>query len=1460
MIALFSTADTELLAARQAGFRVANPSRVEPGDLDRLLDGVQVVVVRLLGGVAAWEDGLAALRARGVPLVALGGEAAPDAGLMAHSTVPAGLATQALAYLAEGGVRNLRALHAFLSDTILLTGEAFPPPEPMPAYGVHERPAPGAGPGRPVVAVVYYRAHELAGNTAFVDALCDAVEDAGAAPLPVFCASLRDPDDGLVDLLRAADAIVVTVLAAGGVAGAASGASAGGDDEAWDAGALAALDVPLIQGLCLTTSRAVWAESTAALSPMDAATQVAVPEFDGRLISVPFSFKEPGPDGVPVYRADPERAARVAGIAAAHARLRHTPPEQRRLAIMLSSYPTKHARVGNAVGLDTPASAVRLLAALRDAGYTVADHPEDGDTLIHTLIAAGGHDVEWLTEEQLAAADVRVPASAYGRWFGELPEALRERVRAHWGDPPGELYVDDQGGEPAIVVAALRYGNVVLMIQPPRGFGENPVAIYHDPDLPPSHHYLAAYRWLEREFGAHAVVHLGKHGTLEWLPGKGLGLAADSAPDAALGNLPLVYPFIVNDPGEGTQAKRRGHAAVVDHLVPPMARADTYGDLAKLEQALDEYAQVADLDPDKLPAVREQIWDLVRTAELHHDLSVDAPPDAAEFDDFVLHIDGYLCEIKDVQIRDGLHILGQIPEGEPRVNLLLAILRASQIWGGRTGAVPGLRAALSTAYALDEQTLLTEPGAPATIPAELVRVAGGAHTPDPPPEGHLRTPPSPPAPTEGEARTPLSSSAPTENPPEVAEEGSASRAPGTPPEGEARTPSPAPSGNPPVVAGRASAAASPGAPAAISAKLAEAEAGGEEGPAPVEPPPVVAGGGSGSGVPAGPPLSGDRGPGTAEIPPELTRAADGGSASRASGAAAGGAPAGGGERAPGGAAQRGGAEGDARDGGEAALASIPAELARAEAGGGESHAPAAPAEDPRRGDGGDGGDGENPRTPLPARTASDAVDLVEAVARRLVAGMEERGWAAGAVDGVCAEVLGRDVPDVVRVLEFAAAEVVPRLDGTGREIGAIVHALGGGFVPPGPSGSPTRGLVNVLPTGRNFYSVDPKAIPSRNSWDTGRALADSLLARHLADTGAYPASVGLTVWGTAAMRTQGDDIAEALALLGCRPVWDDASRRVTGFAIVPAAELARPRVDVTLRISGFFRDAFPHVITLLDDAVRAVADLDEAPEYNYVRAHALADHDGHGDWRRATTRIFGSAPGAYGAGLLPLIDARNWRDDADLARVYEVWGGYAYGRGLDGRDARADMRASFARISVAVKNQDTREHDIVDSDDYFQYHGGMIAMVRTLTGAAPAAYVGDSAVPDAVRTRTLGEETRRVFRARVVNPRWIAAMRRHGYKGAFELAATVDYLFGYDATAGVVDDWMYEKLAEAYVFDPETRDFVARSNPWALRGMTERLLEAADRGLWARPDPATLDRLRDTYLSLEGDLEGADPD
>ena len=1207
-VALLSTSDTDLLQARAAAqasgvsYLWGNPTRIADADLAALLGRADIVVFRFLGSVQSLPASFEAVRASGLPLVVLGGEQLPDAALMGLSSVPVGVAAQAHTYLAQGGAENLAQLHPFLCDTILLTGDVFEPPVEQPLWGT----LPRAEVSGPRIGVLYYRAQQAAGNTAYVEALADAIDAAGGRGVPIHVTSLRDAPDDLLEHLRDYDALITTVLAAGGTRPAT--ASAGGDDDAWDVQALAALDVPILQGLCLTQPRAAWAASDDGMSPLDVATQVAVPEFDGRIITVAFSFKETDADGLPHYDPDLERCQRLARLAVNHARLRHIPPAERRLAIVLSAYPSKHSRIGNAVGLDTPVSIIRLLRRLRDAGYDLGEpgeipgtgvlEPVDGEApdttagnaLIHALIAAGGQDEDWLTQEQLTGQPVRIPAATYRGWLGELPDDLVSAVTEHWGEAPGSVFVDQRGADPdgEIVAASLRAGNVVILVQPPRGFGENPIAIYHDPDLPPTHHYLAVYGWLAREFGAHAVVHMGKHGNMEWLPGKTLALSASCGPDATIGSLPLVYPFLVNDPGEGSQAKRRAHATIVDHLVPPMARAESYGDIARLEQLLDEYGNVAVMDPAKAPALRGEIWSLITAAQMHHDLGLSDRPDDDAFDEFVMHVDGWLCEVKDVQIRDGLHTLGEAPTGEALTNLVLSVLRANQVFAGAVGAVPGLRVALG----------LTDPDADRT-----------------------------------------------------------------------------------------------------------------------------------------------------------------------------------------------------------------------------------------------------------------ATDRAEAQARALVEAVAETGWDAALVPAVVAGVLGSPHDGVAASLTFACDEVVPRLRATTDELDAVLHALDGGYVPAGPSGSPLRGLINVLPTGRNFYSVDPKAIPSRLAWETGRAMADSLLARHLADTGDYPRSVGLSIWGTSAMRTSGDDIAEVLALLGVLPTWDEMSRRIVGLEAIPLAELGRPRIDVTVRISGFFRDAFPHVIAMLDDAVTLVAGLDEPDADNFVRAHVARDLADHGDERRARTRIFGSKPGSYGAGILPLIEAGNWRDDADLAEVYATWGGFAYGRGLGGVPARGDMERNYARIEVAAKNIDTREHDIADSDDYFQYHGGMIATVRALTGRAPRAYVGDSTTPDAVRTRTLTEETARVFRARVVNPRWIAAMRRHGYKGAFELAATVDYRFGFDATAGVVPDWMYEQLAQTYVLDDQNQEFLRHANPWALHGMIERLHEASDRGLWAEPDPALLAQLQQVYLDVEGDLE-----
>ncbi|HEX3874848.1 MAG TPA: cobaltochelatase subunit CobN, partial [Solirubrobacteraceae bacterium] len=1276
--------------------RCANPQGTRDLDpfLDEILDGARIVVIRVLGGRRGWQGGVDRLAERcrqsGTALIALGGESTPDAEMTALSSVPSGAVAAVGEYLQSGDVDNVEQMLRFLADTFLMEGFGFAPPAAAPELGVY---VPGRGdvtlddalagrdPTRPVVGIAFYRSHRLTGNTDFVDGLCAAIVRAGGHPVAVWSYTLRRTHaDGRVAALELLDgridALITTMLATGGSNRADAETDVpfedGGSDEqmGWDSTALDRLGVPVIQALCVTMSRDRWEAGNEGLLPVDAATQVAIPEFDGRIIGGPISFKERVLDGSPVgaavprYVADAERCDRLAKLVLRHARLRT--PAGRRVAIVLTAFPTKHARIGMAVGLDTPASAIGLLHALRADGVDVRDIPPDGDALIHALIAAGGHDPEFLTDDLLARARLRIPAAAYLDWYATLPAQLTDSISERWGPPPGDRYLDaspraSAGGD--LIVAGLELGDVVVMIQPPRGYGDDQVGIYHDPELPPAHHYMAAYRWLDHHWRADAIVHLGKHGTLEWLPGKMLALSESCAPDAAVGSMPLVYPFVVNDPGEGAQAKRRAHAVVIDHLVPPMMRAESYDELADLEALMDEYARLEVLDPSKLPGLGARIWAAIEQANLQDDLGIDGQP--ADAGALVEHLDGYLCEVKDVQIKDGLHVLGVVPDGAHLRGLVAAIGRHG------SGRVPGLRRAVGAAFGLDEPALVAAPGA---------RVD-------------------------------------------------------------------------PTFAG----------PSDVRAGSGDPAAGGRRDPA------------------GGPPD------------------------------------------------------------------------------------PAGGPRDPARGDRAPAGVSELiARFPGTAHRGSDLIDRLEDAQHALLAGLADHDWDPAVAAGLCRSVLGRDDPGVVSALRFAAGQIVPRLRQTTDEITNLLGALRGRHVPAGPSGSPTRGRLDVLPTGRNFYSVDPRALPSELSYATGVRLADAVVDRYVADTGAPPEMVGLVAWATAAMRTQGDDAAEVLALLGVRPTWDPSSRRVTGLELISLDDLGRPRIDVTLRISGFFRDAFPHLIGLLDDAVCLVAGLDEPDDRNFVAKHArreaarlAGELDRAGAWRRSTTRIFGSRPGTYGAGLSQLLETRDWREDTDLAAVYEAWGGFAYGRRLDGRAAGPAMRACFEQIDVAVKNVDSSEHDHLDSDDYYQYHGGMVATIRALRGRDPAAYLGQSADPETVRVRTLADETRRIFRARVANPRWIGSMLRHGFKGAAELAATVDYLFGYDAMTDVVSDWMYEQVADKYLLDQTIAAFMDQANPWAARAIAEKLLEAADRGLWSAPEDQTLAAIRDRYLALEDQLEGA---
>ena len=1292
MIVLLSTSDTDIMTLERAKAALpdglADPGAVNPfalmqedGAFDEfardVLPNAGIVLARLLGGDKAMGEHFRTLESEckrlGVPLVACSGEPVRDAVFERRSTTPPIVAQTAFEYLNHGGVANLANLLRFLSDEALGSEYGYEPPAPLPQDGIYRAGRLDAVPldeyrrlycdaDKPTAALLFYRAHWVSQNLEFVDAMVDALERHGCNALPVFCSSLRE-DNGAIfrkylmhgngangggvhvngnshgansgNATAAVDVVICTQSFAMSHHRGVVSAQAGGETDAnWDIRALQQLDVPILQAIVATEPRALWEEREIGLSPMDIAMNVALPELDGRIITVPVSFKErvndvmDGKDGMTGgetrrYVPDLAQTEAVCSLAARYARMARTPASERKIALVLSNYPTKASRLGNAVGLDTPASAINLLRAMQNAGYTVEDIPAHGDELMQRLIDRCTYDADILTPEQMRNAEGRVSANEYAAQFAALPQDVQADVREDWGEPPGSVYVDDDH----LFMAGLRLGNVFVGIQPPRGFGENPIAIYHSPDIAPTHHYIAFYRWLRDGFGADAVVHLGKHGTLEWMPGKGVGLSRSCIPEVCLPDLPHFYPFIINNPGEGTQAKRRSHAVIIDHLVPAMTTADSYGDITRCEQLMDEYARAQGMDPQKLPMLRQQIWEVVQKARLNEDLNVHEIPD--DFDDFILHIDGYICELKDAQIRDGLHTLGEAPQAEMLIGLLLALTRLNN------GDIPGLRHAIGDALGIDYAAMMRDRSA---------AVVGSQFS---------------------------------------------------------------------VFRDK---------------------------------------------------LSAMNGQGRADN--------------------------------------------------------------------------------------------------YEIRSAGDVVEGLEALAHAMYERLRDSGFDSAGVERIAADMLA-DTGDVPRVLRYVCDSIYPALTQTTDEIDALLRGFDGRFISPGPAGAPTRGMAGVLPTGRNFYSMDPRSLPSETSWQIGRELADSLVERYLNDEGEYPESVGISVWGTSAMRTHGDDIAQILALIGVRPTWQEESRRVSGLEVIPLEELGRPRIDVTVRISGFFRDAFQNLIVMMDDAFHKVANLDEPTGRNFILKHyaaELAEKRASGisvetAASESLYRIFGSKPGSYGAGILQAIDDGSWQSDEDLAAVYTAWGSYAYGRRQHGVSAAPEFRRRFVAIDVATKNQDNREHDIFDSDDYMQFHGGMIATVRALAGDNPRHFFGDSSDPSLPRTRDLKEEAQRVFRSRVVNPKWMDSMKRHGYKGAFELAATVDYIFGYDATSQIIDDWMYQEVTERYALDADMQQFFEQSNPWALRSIAERLMEAADRGMWQNAPEETLNELRRVYLQTEALLE-----
>ncbi|MEW6339721.1 MAG: cobaltochelatase subunit CobN [Pseudomonadota bacterium] len=1240
-IVVLSSADTTLSLLASVvprlgpGFpsvRLANVTYLrQPASVDFYVDDVlqhaRVVVVDHLGGEAYWPYGIeqvVAFAGRKQQMLAMfSGDLQEDPNLLARSTADAALCHQLWRYLREGGAQNAEAFLRCIAYRALGWGQEPAAPRVLPAatlyHPEHHTPTIDDWQARwradaPVVAILFYKAHLQAANTAVFDALIEALEAQGMNPLPIALTSLKDAMSREVLQQLCAQHDVTLVLNTTAFAATAI------DDP--DPLALAG-DAPVLQVILSGGNREDWVKDNQGLNSRDIAMHIALPEVDGRIITRAISFKGlayrcPHTEvDVVRYQPDHERIAFLAALSHRWCRLRTLDNADKKLALILANYPMSEGRIGNGVGLDTPASVVGILEMLAAQGYRLPELPANGDALLRKLTEGVTNDP---VVRDLRPALQSFALDDYLMHFARLPAEARDALVARWG-PPEQDPTLRRG---RFMIAGWRCGHVFVGIQPSRSREQGDYASYHDAELVPPHAYLAFYFWLRHQFGVDALVHVGKHGNLEWLPGKSVALSDACWPDLILGPLPHLYPFIVNDPGEGSQAKRRAQAVIIDHLMPPLTRAESYGPLQDLERQVDEYCEALMVDPRRSKLLRRTILATIVEHRLHEELSLSEPNGQDAEDALLTRVDAWLCELKEAQIRDGLHTFGRSPEGMQRRDTLLALGRFP-VGDGR-----GSKAGLVDALARDLQM---------------------AHLFDP-----------------------------------------------------------------------------------LSADWAAVWDG---------PRPAV-----------------------------LQQVSD-----------------------------------------------------------------------------------------APWRHNGDTRERLELLASALLTPM-----CGGPDAGVTLPAAGT-LPQTGLVLERLRNDVLPRLDACGaEEMRHLRRGLEGRFVPAGPSGSPSRGRPDVLPTGRNFYSVDTRAIPTQAAWALGLKSAQHLIERHLQEHGDYPRAIGLSVWGTATMRTGGDDIAQAMALIGVRPKWAPGSHRVTDFEIMPMEAFDRPRIDVTLRVSGFFRDAFANVMHLFDAAVQAVAELDEPENLNPIRARVLRERDAliargmdaAEARKRAGWRVFSARPGAYGAGLQEIIDTQQWQTDADLANAYQAWGGYAYTQKSAGEEARHAFGARLAAMDVVLQNQDNREHDLLDSNDYYQFQGGMAAAVRHLAGNQPAVYHADHSNPDAPRVRTLHEEIARVIRSRVVNPKWLDGVKRHGYKGAAEIAATVDYLYGYDATARVIADHQYALVTDAYLNDADTREFLQQHNPHALHSICERLLEAMQRGLWQAPGDYRR-QVEQHLLATEQAIEGTRP-
>jgi len=1066
---------------------------------------------------------------------------------------------------------------------------------------------------KPVVGLILHQTHIMNNNTRHIDAVIRELRSMDVIALPMFTRMANDEDDKrgvrhameryfmhdgkrLPDVLMVMTGFSMTHMSWPG----------NGQTEQTES-LFAGWDIPALQVMATRLTLEDYRKKPQGMDSMSLNTNIFQPELDGQIITVPCAATQVLSDegaSRKVFEPMQDRVRRVCEMAVSWAKLRRTPNSEKKIAILFHTMPGDD-RIGCGEGLDTFESVHRMVQRLKKQGVRTDYDFESGQDIADRITSGLTNDLTWLSPETAVdRAAATVDAEVLKKWFSSLSPKVQAELENIWGMAPGEIMM----AEGKMLIPGLRNGNVFIGLQPARAFGERAMELYHSTDSTPPYSYIAYYRWLKECFGADAVYHIGTHGSLEWLPGKEVGLSGDCYPDLILESMPNLYAYHMGITGEGIQAKRRSHAVILDHMPPSLDEAETYEGLAVIDEALKEYHQAKQTRPAQLPQLGRRIFDLAAQANLTQDLGLTEEDFSENPETTVENIHIWLGEVKNSVVKDGLHIFGEVPKGKLYDNLLRMLVRV------RNGNIPALNDSILAAKGYD---------------AELVK--------------------------------------------------------------------------------------------------------------------------------------------------------------------------------------------------------------------------------------------DNPTMDFDGISGLSLYDEATAIARRIVSVLAEKDYDSSYIQqAIDDELFTASTADLRRVLEFMCNVVKDKMDHITDEMDNLIAGTDGRFVPPSMGGNPTRGNVSILPTGRNFYATDPSQIPSRVAWEIGGKLAKQMLAQFEEEQGGYPESVAMVVWAGNTLKTCGEDFAECLHLMGVRPVYLGQTTRVLGVEPIPLEELGRPRLDVTLRISGLFRDMYPNLIKLMDQAVTAVAALDEPVEMNYIKKHIREDvekltAEGIPEDKaldQSYIRVYGCAPGCYGTAVAKAVDSKQWKNFADLAKVFETWSSYGYTQREHGESHPEAFRRRMSTVAVTIKNESTAEYDMLDSDDFYAYHGGLIACVRANSGKTPMSVTGHTDNPDRPVTRTVARETARVVRSKVLNPKWLEGLKRHGFKGAQEISAMLDSFFGWDATAETAEDWMYQSMAEKFLFDEKTRKWMEQVNRWSVHSVSERLLEANQRGMWDT-DEETLKKLRGIYMQAEGNIEEA---